>query len=387
MSLEPLDWAAMHIDFSGRGAIELTAPDATAAHYLASAFAPFPVRSDASIHPVVTLVPIPAGSVRLHEFQRAAEDDLVTATDGEVSYVVWDGRACAIPDATAARPAAFAYEVGFPLWRVFRAAIRPAIQVALAADDRAVTLHAASVVHDGEGIAVAGWSESGKTETALALMEAGAGFLSDKWTLLGHDGELSAFPISVGVRRWVLDYLPTLRQTVTRRSQVQFAAAAVASVVLEPVGHRPAPTRSRGMVADLARRAGAMSDRAAFEVAELRAAYGDTSDPTRRVPTRAICLLSTAPDGTTPRVEPIDPMVAAARLARTAGFERRAYFALRQRAAFVLPDQPVAVTGQAIEIDATFLRAALKDLLVLGVHAPFPTDPRTVAEAILRAVG
>lgn len=376
----------MHIDFSGRGAISLATPDAVAARYLESAFAPFPGQADTPRDAVVTLAQVPAGSIRSQEYQRAADDDLVTASDGERCFVIWDGLACAIPDATATRPATFAYEAGFPLWRVFRSAIRPAVQVALAADDRAVTLHAASIVHDGGGIAVAGWSESGKTETALALMELGASFLSDKWTLLGHDGELSAFPISVGVRRWVLDYLPTLRRTVTRRSRVQFTAAGVASLVLGPVRRHPGKTRSRGMLADLARRTAAMGDRAAFEVDELRAAYGDTNDPTRRVPTRAICLLINAPDGTRARVEPMDAQVASARLSRTAGYERRAYFALRQRAAYVLPDQPTTISDRAIEADAAFLRTTLQDIPILGVHAPFPTDPRTVAEAILRAL-
>ena len=377
----------MHIDLSGRGSIALTASDDVASRYLSALLAPFPAQPGMPPDPVVALTPVPPGSLPLREFQRAADDDLVTATDGERCLVIWDGRACAIPDATAARPALFEYEVGFPLWRVFRSAIRPALQVGMAADGRAVTLHAASVVLDGVGIAVAGWSESGKTETALALMEAGAGFLSDKWTLLGHDGELSAFPISVGVRRWVLEYLPTLRRTVTRRSRVQFAAAGAASRILDPIGRRPAATRSRGMLSDLARRAEAMGDRAAFEVEELRAAYADTSDPTRRVPARAVCLLINAPDGEPPRVEALDPALVATRLARTAGYERRAYFALRQRAAYALAGQPPTIADRAIETDAAFLVAALGDIPVLGVHAPFPTDPRPVAEAILRALG
>ncbi|MET1232079.1 MAG: hypothetical protein ABWY52_04415 [Candidatus Limnocylindrales bacterium] len=376
----------MHIDLSGRGAIALTTPDPNAARYLSSAFTPFRADTGPPSAPMVTLVGSPAGSVRLDELQRAADDDLVTGTDGHRAYVIWDGRACSIPDATTTRPAEFAYELGFPLWRVFRTAIRPALQVALAADGRAVALHAASVVRDGRAIAVAGWSESGKTETALALMERGASFLSDKWTLLGPDREMSAFPISIGVRRWVLPYLPTLRRTVTRRSQVQFAAAGAASVVLDPVGRRPAPTRSRGMIADLARRTGAIGDRAAFEVDELRAAYGDTSDPTRRVPTRAVCLLVNAPDGARPHVEPMDPDLAALRLARTAGFERRSYFALRQRAAYLLADQRTTITDAAVEADAAILRSVLTGVTVLGVRAPFPTDPNTVAEAILRAL-
>ena len=158
-------------------------------------------------------------------------------------------------------------------------------------------------------------------------------------------------------------------------------------MVLDPLGRRPAQTRSRGMVADLARRTGALGDRAAFDVEELRAAYDDTSDPTRRVPTRAICLLITAPDGTRPNAEPMDPAAAVERLSRTAGFERRAYFALHQRAGYLLPGRPRTITDRAIEADASLLRSALAGVPVLAVHAPFPTDPRTVAEAILRVLG
>jgi serine kinase of HPr protein (carbohydrate metabolism regulator) len=48
----------------------------------------------------------------------------------------------------------------------------------------AVAVHSAAVEMDGQAVLIAGWSESGKTETALALMEAGARFVSDKRTVL-----------------------------------------------------------------------------------------------------------------------------------------------------------------------------------------------------------
>jgi hypothetical protein len=83
----------------------------------------------------------------------------------------------------------------------------------------------------------------------------------------------------------------------------------------------------------------------------------------------------------------MDPAAAVERLSRTAGYERRAYFALHQRAAYLLPGQPPTMTDRAIEIDASLLRSALADIPVLAVHAPFPTDPRAVAEAILRVLG
>jgi hypothetical protein len=81
----------MHIDFSGRGAIALATSDAAASRYLESAFAPFSGLPDTPHDAVVSLMQVPAGSIRLQEYQRAADDDLVTASDGEHCFVIWDG--------------------------------------------------------------------------------------------------------------------------------------------------------------------------------------------------------------------------------------------------------------------------------------------------------
>ena len=95
--------------------------------------------------------------------------------------------------------------------------------------------------------------------------------------------------------RWVLEYLPTLRATLTRSARTQFVAARAASIVLRPASRRAAPSRSAAMLPDSARKVSALGDRAAFEVAELREAYGQVDDPTRSVPTRLVVLLENSP--------------------------------------------------------------------------------------------
>jgi hypothetical protein len=326
----------------------------------------------------------PAGGDRrpILEEQRPANDDLTTATDGDQVFVLVGGRRCSIPDALSDGPAVFTYDAGFPLWRIFRNAIRPAMQVGVAAAGRAVAVHAATVTTDDGAIVVAGWSESGKTETALALMERGARFLSDKWTLLDAAAAASAFPISVGVRRWVLDDLPTLRGSLTRGARVQFALAGVAALGLHPIAGRSGGGRSTAAVADGARRVMELGDRAAFEIDELRAAYGQTDDPTRVSPTRLFVALRTVP-GSEVRIADGNRQEVATRLARSAAFERRRYFELLQRAGYALPSRPASRQDDAIAADEALLRTALDRVPVVSVEAPFPTDPRRVADAIL----
>jgi len=374
----------MYVDLAGRAGIHLAVPDARVERYLRAQLAPFePLEPAAGARPDVVLAATEGPLGEMHEVQGPAADDLLTGTDGASLVAAWDGRRCVIPDVLAGRPARFDYEPGFPIWRIFRTAVRPALQVAMAAEGRAAAVHGAAVTLGGVAIVVAGWSESGKTEAALGLMEAGASFLSDKWTPLGPDGIASPFPISIGVRRWALDYLPTLRAALTRSARTQFVAARAASVVLRPASHRAASSRSAAVLVDSARKVTALGDRAAFEIAELRDAYSQVDDPTRSAPTRLVALLENS-TGSEVVAAGANPATAATRLARSAAYERRAYFGMLQRAAYLLPDRPATVVEQAIAFDEAVLREAFSRVELVTVRAPFPVDPRRVADEILR---
>jgi len=330
----------MRFDLSGRALLEVLG-DASVEKLFRRQLAPVTPSGAGAATPSVTVVPLEAGEPAgepATEPQGPAEDGLTTGragSDGD-GFVTWDDRRCTIPNVLEGG-STFRYEAGFPLWRLVRMAIRPALQIEPAVAGRAAALHAASVTLDGGAIVVAGWAESGKTEVALALMERGASFLSDKWTFVGRqDLEASMFPISVGVRRWVLDYLPTLRGATTNRSKAQFAAARAAGFVLGPLGRRRSRSRADALIPGIARQVAALGDRASFEVDELRAAYGQHDDPLRRAAVRLLVLLRTTP-GNAVQVRPIEPAVLATRLARTAAYERRGYLNLLQRLAYLDP--------------------------------------------------
>ena len=234
----------------------------------------------------------------------------------------------------------------------------------------------------GKAVVVAGWSESGKTETALAFLEEGARFISDKWTLVGADGVVANFPISVGVRRWALRHLPRLRAALPRRARVQLAAAGVGAVASRPLG----AVRAAGKVGEVAvaamERAVELADRAALTPSEIRAAYGGADEPNWTSSLGTVALLTTVPGHEVVTARPADPEWAARRLARSAAFERRRFFELHARSRYTFPERDGLPDFEARE--ERFFAEVLAQARVLVVRAPFPVDPRRVADAIGR---
>jgi hypothetical protein len=250
-------------------------------------------------------------------------------------------------------------------------------------DKDAVAAHSASVEVDGAGIVIAGWSESGKTESALAFMETGARFVSDKWTVIGSDGTLAAFPISVGVRRWALRYLPRLRASLPRAARGQLLAAGLAAAVSSPIRHARPASRLGALAAGGLQQAVALADRASLTPSQVAAAYGRANDPPPRPNLRAIALLSTVREGNV-EARPAEAVWAARRLARSAAFERRRYFELYQRARFAFAELDAGAAETIERREERFLAETLADVSVIDVRTPFPADPRRIADAISR---
>jgi hypothetical protein len=313
------------------------------------------------------------------ELQNPAGDALSTAIDARGVYVCANGLWCIVPPPALEGPFVFAAEHGFPLGQVFGRFVRPALQLAAARHD-AVAVHGSAVVADGRGIVVAGWSETGKTETALALVEEGATFLSDKWTLVFGDGSLACFPITIGIRRWLLTYAPTLRRRLPRAARLQFAAATVG----EAAARSTSSLARRGGVVGAAHAAAAelatLAQRASLLPSQLSAAY-QQPPPTNRETLAALVLLTTTVNGR-PHAEPRDPAWAARRLARSASYERRDYLTLAERARYIRDGEGADIARLIEEREEKHLAAVLSSARVIEVRAPFPTDPRRIVEAI-----
>lgn len=310
--------------------------------------------------------------LELRELQNLAGDGWVTAYDGHTLYVLAGGRTCSFPG----DDGVIEVEPGFPMRRLMTV-VRPALQLALLERGTPV-LHASCVEVDGRAVLVAGWSESGKTETALALVERGGSFVSDKWTLLLPGPRAGAFPIGIGIRRWVLRYLPQLRAALPGRARTQLRAAAIASAVTRPI--RSSSWRGPlELLVDATRRAIELGDRTGLSPTQLRAAYGDTENPTRTPPIGLIAVLR---NGLSAHVAVADGEAErlAVRLAVSAATEREPFMALRRRAAYAAA-RP-ATSDELLARDAAAIEAILDGVPLAEVTAPFPTDPRDVARKI-----
>ena len=371
-------------DLAGRATVTLEGDDAVVGRYLADQMDPFRSGGGASAPEVVLTRESPALARSWTDVQRPAGDGMVTAAGGGAFAILFEGRHCTVPDPLGRGPLPFAYQQGFPISRVFAPVIRPALQVAMAFEG-SVALHATTVLADGGAIAVAGWSESGKTEAALALMEDGARFVSDKWTVVGRDGVVSPFPVRVGIRRWVLRYLPRLRTSLPALAAVQLTAAGAAATVTGASARLPGG-RLIGGASDLLDRAASLASRASLTPTELRRAYAEPTDDLPLAPLRAVAVLTTVPAGHPVEASPADPTWAAERLARSAAFERRSFFAVQQRARFALPDRRDELITACIERERALLEEVFSTASIVGVRAPFPTDPRVVAAAVARCL-
>jgi hypothetical protein len=371
-------------DMSGRVSLGVLGDDPRALAAIERRMDPFPAGGARSAdRPDVVLELSDDPPSRFLEVHNPARDSMTTAYDGRDLHLVAADRTCAMVRAPEAGMT-LRCPPSFPVGLLLRTVVRPALQVEAVGHDTAA-VHSAAVEIDGRAVLVAGWSESGKTETALALVEDGAGWLSDKWTLLGADGEASAFPVNVGVRRWVLPSLPRLAEALPRSARVQLALAGVVAGGTQPLRRRHNPRSGRAAAAVVAERAVGLLDRAALSTSEIRAAYGQTDDPTRRLPLSTLVLLTTVP-GSAVSVETGDPGWAAVRLALTAAYERHDWYMLQDRLRYADPSRAGDGRDRTMDAERRILERALAGARILHVRAPFPVDPRRVASAVREAM-
>ncbi len=140
-------------------------------------------------HADIVLSPNPAILSRsLSDVHGPAGDGRRTGSDGRRCYLLRGISRFELPRVYPQDgQVSLSYDPNFPLWDALSELVRPLLQLGTL-EHGAITVHGATVEVEGGGLLVCGWSESGKTETALALAEQGARFISDKWTILDSDG-------------------------------------------------------------------------------------------------------------------------------------------------------------------------------------------------------
>ncbi|MBW3609169.1 MAG: hypothetical protein KY463_12595, partial [Actinobacteria bacterium] len=266
-------------------------------------------------------------------------DGWLSALAGQRLHLVrGGGGACVIDGAPGDLPLRITADAVLPTWVLMREVVRPLLQLGLAMRGAAI-VHAAAVARPGVGILIAGWSESGKTEVALALAERGWSFVADKWSVLDGELRIAPFPIGVGVRAWVLESLPQLRTALPATRRARLRAAARTS---DLVARAPARARSQlaGVLADTARRACAQAERLSLPLSAVQEIYRGAAVPPHPPLTHVVVLRTVAAGR--PAARPLEPASALPRLRESAAYERRHGLALLLRRRFAGGEDRVA---------------------------------------------
>lgn len=313
---------------------------------------------------------------RLIEVQRPAGDGLITSFDGS-NYHLLEGNSALTLPTDPIEGDTYEVDQAFNIRRAWRRVVLPALQMAVSRAG-GVAVHSSSVQIGGRGILIAGWSESGKTETALSLAEAGGLFLSDKWTIL-HEGSMYVFPISAGIRSWVLEYLPAFRNRLTTSTRIRLGVSGLLSRSVSGTNKAVAGTRLAPWASRFTPVVG-LADRASLSPSNLSRALGRPHQSWSSH-LDAFVVLTTVP-GDQIQAEPCEPSWAAKKMARSAAYERRAFFDLFERASFASPRFSALPAGRVLEIEESRLKDVLGNVQTLQIRAPFPVDPRKVADAI-----
>ena len=334
-----------------------------------------PQEGDADLeHVLVERLEAPLGD-EISEQLGDAADGLHTAWDGIGLRLMHESAACRLCFGDAPQWAHVQLEPEFPWWRAWNAVVRPLLSIPIAAHGAAV-VHASAAVLDRDGIAIAGWAESGKTEVALALRERGARFVSDKWTALADDGTLHAMPVAAGLRAWTVPYLPQLRGQLGVSQRGRAAGGRLLASAIERVGARarkPAATAAVGA----ARSAAGLASRVSFAPAALER----DGEPARTDAPLSLLVLLRAVAGA-PVARELDRDVALQRLLTTTAYERSGLERLDARSRYCGGPGVPGLAGLR-DREQDVLARVFTSCRVVELAAPFPADPRPAADELL----
>jgi len=238
-------------------------------------------------------------------------------------------------------------------------------------------LHASAFRIGARTVLVTGWSKSGKTESLLAALGSGAGYVGDEWIYLTPDGQLFGVPEPIRVWAWHLDQLPELweARTGTERRRLRgwrLAARLAAGIA----AHEELPG------AALARRAAPILSRQACVRIPPEQLFGERMQATAALDS-VVLLLSH--DGADTTVSAAGPTEVSERMSASLAEEREPFMAHYRQFRFAFPDCRSAVVDSAVRREAELLRALFDERPAAKVAHPYPCDLKALGDAVWAA--
>jgi hypothetical protein len=231
-----------------------------------------------------------------------------------------------------------------------------------------VLLHAASFVHRGRGVLVAGWQKGGKTETLLPFMAEGAHYVADEWTVVGPEGLYGLSSIA-RVWDWHLRHVPEYWPRLTRAQRARLRVWRLYRALYRTL---PRHEHLRSWPVRLLRQVSTEGGAAWQGVDRVPpAALFDDRVWRGRAPLDRVILPVLGLDDDV-AVVPTDAATVARRMVSSLEFERAALTTAHQQFRFAFPHRRNPVLDGARERELRLLTAALDGVPAVELRHPYP---------------
>jgi hypothetical protein len=180
------------------------------------------------------------------------------------------------------------------------------------------SVHASAFVHNGVGVLMAGWAESGKTTALLGFAARGAELIGEDWVLVSSDGKnMCGLPTRIELSSSHLESLPHVRRTIKRSRLLKLDALQrlhrIQDAVLGQKGNRTTFGKLLGRIVT------ALEQRA-YPTVTPQAIFGNHVGSLIGRPDKVFLLISH--DDPWVEVKPTPPSEMALRLAHLAQYEQ-----------------------------------------------------------------
>lgn len=231
-----------------------------------------------------------------------------------------------------------------------------------------VSVHASAFVHNGVGVLMVGWAESGKTTALLGFAAQGAELIGEDWVLVTGDGKkMCGLPTMIELSSSHLKTVPHVRRTIKRSRLLKLAALQrihrIQDAALGRKGQRT------GLGALLGRIVTALEQRA-YPTVPPQAIFGNHVGSLVGRPDKVFLLVSH--DDPWIEVKPTPPSEMALRLAHLAQYEQihllEHYLAFK----FAFPEATNPIIESSFVTHHEILSQALIGKDIYTVWHPYP---------------
>jgi hypothetical protein len=242
----------------------------------------------------------------------------------------------------------------------------------------ALPLHASAFMYNQLGSLITGWSKGGKTETLLAFMRHGAGYIGDEWVYISPDGRtISGIPEPIRLWDWHLQQLPEFADTVGQRNLMRLRLTKAAGAADDRMA---AGVKRYFPPAKMLSRAAPLLKRQLFVDVQPTKLFGQSAIAMSGSLDRI--FFTTSEDTDRISVERINPVEIAQRMVFSLQYERLNLYSFYMMFRFAFPEKSNSIIENAETMQRDLLIRLLQGKEAYIVRHPYPFSIAALYEAM-----